>query len=306
MEKKTKVRKMVSGILTLACLVLIYPLLDVGDARQTNAAILNLADIAKHNTAGDCWLIINGKVYNVTDFLSSHSGGAASIAPYCGKDATAAFTGKPHPGSDLNVLGAYYIGDVATVQPAPAPAPAPLLPPPPAAAPAPQPLLNSSPILTKIVISPFAVGLKAGESKLFKAAAYDQQNKLMPGSAIMFSSSDEKIGSIDAGGLFRARSAGSVLVTASSGQIKSVATVNVAESQIAPDPVVLPDAVQFQESDLQKKRCEEIYGNHQNDDSEEDEDEDEADDFEDGSDDEYGERMEAGNIKNYSKNYYKM
>lgn len=103
MEKKTKLRRMALGILTLGCLLIVYPLLNIGDARRSNAQIIDLADIAKHNTLGDCWLAINNKVYNVTDFLSRHSGGASAITQYCGKDASAAFSGKPHPGSDLNL-----------------------------------------------------------------------------------------------------------------------------------------------------------------------------------------------------------
>ena len=34
-----------------------------------------LAEVAKHNTAGDCHLILHGKVYDVTDYLGRHPGG---------------------------------------------------------------------------------------------------------------------------------------------------------------------------------------------------------------------------------------
>ena len=40
---------------------------------------LNMTEIAKHNSAADCWLLIDSKVYNVTDSISSHPGGRNEI-----------------------------------------------------------------------------------------------------------------------------------------------------------------------------------------------------------------------------------
>lgn len=50
------------------------------------------ADVALHSTASDCWLIIGGKVYDVTEYLPSHPAGAASITRSCGKDVTQGFS----------------------------------------------------------------------------------------------------------------------------------------------------------------------------------------------------------------------
>jgi cytochrome b involved in lipid metabolism len=77
---------------------------------------LNMAELAKHNTIGDCWLLISNKIYNVTSYLSAHPGGAGTISPYCGKEATVAFQtkdiGRPHSTGATNALASYYLGDL--------------------------------------------------------------------------------------------------------------------------------------------------------------------------------------------------
>merc|ERR1719330_724109 len=48
-------------------------------------------EVAKHSSKGDCWVILDGKVLNVTNFLSQHPGGELAILTFAGKDATAEF-----------------------------------------------------------------------------------------------------------------------------------------------------------------------------------------------------------------------
>lgn len=47
-----------------------------------------------HNTKSDCWIIYQGRVYNITSYFGSHPGGDTIMLNYCGKDATLAFDTK--------------------------------------------------------------------------------------------------------------------------------------------------------------------------------------------------------------------
>jgi len=101
----------------------------IGGANSNGAQtiLLTPGEIAKHSSVNDCWFIISGKVYDVTSYLQYHPGGPGTITPYCGGDATNAFStqdrGQPHSANADAQLAAYYIGDLnaqATVQAQPA------------------------------------------------------------------------------------------------------------------------------------------------------------------------------------------
>ena len=83
------------------------------NASSAFAATYTTTQVAAHNTASDCWEIIDGKVYNVTGFVAQHSGGASVVLAQCGKNATAIFNSGPHSASSLNALTPFLVGDSA-------------------------------------------------------------------------------------------------------------------------------------------------------------------------------------------------
>lgn len=59
------------------------------------------AEVAKHSTDKDCWVIVHGRAYDVTEFLPEHPGGMKVILKYAGKDATDEFD-PIHPPDTLD------------------------------------------------------------------------------------------------------------------------------------------------------------------------------------------------------------
>merc|ERR1719262_1139809 len=74
----------------------------------------SLDDVAKHATKTDCWVVVNGQVLNVTNFLKDHPGGELAILTFAGKDASEEFNmihppdvvGKYAPDALIGNLGA--------------------------------------------------------------------------------------------------------------------------------------------------------------------------------------------------------
>jgi cytochrome b involved in lipid metabolism len=77
--------------------------------------ILSLAEVSKHNKASDCWMIINGNVYDLTSYVG-HPGGSTYV-PYCGTDGTQGYDTKGNRGGGHSsyadsLLLSYLIGTI--------------------------------------------------------------------------------------------------------------------------------------------------------------------------------------------------
>eukprot|EP01112_Ceratiomyxa_fruticulosa_P023131 TRINITY_DN8722_c0_g2_i6.p1 TRINITY_DN8722_c0_g2~~TRINITY_DN8722_c0_g2_i6.p1 ORF type:complete len:334 (+),score=60.63 TRINITY_DN8722_c0_g2_i6:370-1371(+) len=71
------------------------------------------AEVETHSSENDAWLIIDGYVHNITQFLSEHPGGKEIVLPYLGKDATQIFSSETehaHSQAAYTILKKYRIG----------------------------------------------------------------------------------------------------------------------------------------------------------------------------------------------------
>lgn len=72
--------------------------------------IYTLSEVAEHDTYNDCWIVIYDRVYNVTEFIEQHPGGAEMILEYAGRDGSIAFRG--HSRLAIDSLKLYEIGEL--------------------------------------------------------------------------------------------------------------------------------------------------------------------------------------------------
>ena len=74
--------------------------------------LLTAEEVARHNKEGDCWLIIRGKVYDVSQYLDDHPGGVEVVTDVAGKDATEDYDDVGHSEEADEMMRDYYIGDL--------------------------------------------------------------------------------------------------------------------------------------------------------------------------------------------------
>ncbi len=77
----------------------------------SSASGYTLADVEAHNTQDSCWAAIEGNVFDLTDWISQHPGGASHIVALCGTDGTSAFEGQ-HSGDSrpADELASFLLG----------------------------------------------------------------------------------------------------------------------------------------------------------------------------------------------------
>jgi cytochrome b involved in lipid metabolism len=65
------------------------------------ASTFSMTDVAKHSSKTDCWVAIEGSVYDISTYVAKHPAPVGVLVDACGKDATEGWKtkgnkAKPH------------------------------------------------------------------------------------------------------------------------------------------------------------------------------------------------------------------
>ncbi|CUI12357.1 NADPH-hemoprotein reductase, putative [Bodo saltans] len=71
---------------------------------------VSLDELAKHHTRTDCWMAIDGYVYDVSRFVPYHPGGPKILEMYAGRDATVPFSRNHMTSSVLSAIENFRVG----------------------------------------------------------------------------------------------------------------------------------------------------------------------------------------------------
>ena len=82
-------------------------------ARQAPSTVvygpITMADVAANSGPASCWTVVDGGVYDLTDFIARHPAGSGAVIDMCGTDASGSFNGaqsQPCEAGNLTRVGA--------------------------------------------------------------------------------------------------------------------------------------------------------------------------------------------------------
>ncbi|KAK1272439.1 Cytochrome b5 isoform B [Acorus gramineus] len=82
------------------------------ESMPTLTKIFSMQEISQHNERDDCWVVIDGKVYDVTSYMDEHPGGDDVLVNATGKDATEEFEDAGHSKDARELMQQYFIGEL--------------------------------------------------------------------------------------------------------------------------------------------------------------------------------------------------
>ncbi|XP_023647990.1 acyl-CoA Delta-6 desaturase-like [Paramormyrops kingsleyae] len=91
---------------------------EAAPSGSRDSSVYTWEEVQRHRSRNDQWIVIERKVYNVTEWIKRHPGGYRVITHYAGEDATDAFVAfHPDPGFVRKFLKPLLIGELAPLEP---------------------------------------------------------------------------------------------------------------------------------------------------------------------------------------------
>ncbi len=92
------------------------PQMSVAPTAGSKALLISLSEVESHNVPEDCWTVVEGKVYDLTEYIAKDQHPPA-IKDACGVDGTELFNTRgsknsPHPQQAVEYLNTLYKGDL--------------------------------------------------------------------------------------------------------------------------------------------------------------------------------------------------
>lgn len=119
----------IASLLTLMATAWLVPVRSETDGGR----LVSHEELAVHNSADSCWKAIDGRVYDITDYIDQHPTPASVVTLWCGRESTSAWhdkgNGVGHSAFAGRLLATMEVGTLAGAEPArlptqPAPTPA--------------------------------------------------------------------------------------------------------------------------------------------------------------------------------------
>lgn len=104
-------KKLIIAITLITIALFLTGCTSSNQSQVQSSSSYTMEEVSSHDTAGDCWMIISSKVYDVTDYVSIHPGGE-NILQGCGKDSTVLFENQGHSLNAKSLKENYYVGDL--------------------------------------------------------------------------------------------------------------------------------------------------------------------------------------------------
>jgi len=104
-----------SVIATLLAVSALLPSLPA--TAEGDATLITPEELARHNREDDCWMAIEGYVYDFTSYIPHHPTPAAILTPWCGREATEGMRtkgyGRDHTPAAWSMMSEYLVGVLA-------------------------------------------------------------------------------------------------------------------------------------------------------------------------------------------------